>query len=180
MGRMADREFTRFYNKQHNSLTKYLCKYINNYCDVEELVQETFLIFFDKWGDNYQDNITPNTLLFKIAKDLLKDYWKSSLRSEKVLDFNSRILQNVIKDVSVNIENDYIKNEENLTDIVNEELEHLPALYKDILKKYYYEGMTQEEIADSVLKWQPNISLAITDGERMLKIRLKKRGVKND
>ena len=178
MGRMDDREFTKFYKKSHRQLLNYVLKQVNRYEDAEDIVQTVFMNFLSFYDD--QANIEKRTYLFTLVNNELKDYWKSSLRSEKVLDFNSRILQNVIKDPSVNIENDFIKDEEALTDIVNEELEHLPALYKDILKKYYYEGMTQEEIADSVLKWQPNISLAITDGERMLKIRLKKRGVKND
>jgi len=178
MGRMDDREFTKFYKKSHRQLLNYVLKQVNRYEDAEDIVQTVFMNFLSFYDD--QANIEKRTYLFTLVNNELKDYWKSSLRSEKVLDFNSRILQNVIKDVSVNIENDYIKNEENLTDIVNEELEHLPALYKDILKKYYYEGMTQEEIADSVFKWRPNITVAISDGERMLKIRLKKRGVKND
>ena len=178
MGRMDDREFTKFYKKSHRQLLNYVLKQVNRYEDAEDIVQTVFMNFLASYDD--QANIEKRTYLFTLVNNELKDYWKSSLRSEKVLDFNSRILQNVIKDVSVNIENDYIKNEENLTDIVNEELEHLPALYKDILKKYYYEGMTQEEIADSVFKWRPNITVAISDGERMLKIRLKKRGVKND
>jgi len=178
MGRMDDREFTKFYKKSHRQLLNYVLKQVNRYEDAEDIVQTVFMNFLSFYDD--QANIEKRTYLFTLVNNELKDYWKSSLRSEKVLDFNSRILQNVIKDPSVNIEDDFIKDEEALTDIVNEELEHLPALYKDILKKYYYEGMTQEEIADSVFKWRPNITVAISDGERMLKIRLKKRGVKND
>ena len=171
---MDDREFTKFYKKSHRQLLNYVLKQVNRYEDAEDIVQTVFMNFLAFYDD--QANIEKRTYLFTLVNNELKDYWKSSLRSEKVLDFNSRILQNVIKDVSVNIENDYIKNEENLTDIVNEELEHLPALYRDILKKYYYEGKTQEEIANECS--QQWVSESLLKGRKALKVRLKKRGIK--
>ena len=176
MGRMDDREFTKFYKKSHRQLLNYVLKQVNRYEDAEDIVQTVFMNFLAFYDD--QANIEKRTYLFTLVNNELKDYWKSSLRSEKVLDFNSRILQNVIKDPSVNIENDYIKDEEALTDIVNEELEHLPALYRDALKQHYYEGRTHEEIADDCSRrW---VTYIIDNGRRLLKIRLKKRGVKND
>ena len=176
MGRMDDREFTKFYKKSHRQLLNYVLKQVNRYEDAEDIVQTVFMNFLSFYDD--QANIEKRTYLFTLVNNELKDYWKSSLRSEKVLDFNSRILQNVIKDPSVNIENDYIKDEEALTDIVNEELEHLPALYRDALKQHYYEGRTHEEIAeDCSRRW---VTYIIDNGRRLLKIRLKKRGVKND
>ena len=171
---MDDREFTKFYKKSHRQLLNYVLKQVNRYEDAEDIVQTVFMNFLSFYDD--QANIEKRTYLFTLVNNELKDYWKSSLRSEKVLDFNSRILQNVIKDPSVNIENDYIKDEEALTDIVNEELEHLPALYRDILKKYYYEGKTQEEIANECS--QQWVSESLLKGRKALKVRLKKRGIK--
>ena len=165
-----------FYKKSRRQLLNYVLKQVNRYEDAEDIVQTVFMNFLSFYDD--QANIEKRTYLFTLVNNELKDYWKSSLRSEKVLDFNSRILQNVIKDPSVNIEDDFIKDEEALTDIVNEELEHLPALYRDALKQHYYEGRTHEEIADDCSRrW---VTYIIDNGRRLLKIRLKKRGVKND
>jgi RNA polymerase sigma-70 factor (ECF subfamily) len=147
---------------------------VGSITDSEEVVQEAFVQFFSNYDD--QANIQAFTLLYKICKDCIKKFWRDPARREKILDFNSRMMQNVIKDTSVNIEEEFIKNEEALSEIVNEELEHLPALYRDILKKYYYEDMTHEEIAeDCSRQW---ITFAIDHGRRLLKVRLKKRGVK--
>jgi RNA polymerase sigma-70 factor (ECF subfamily) len=173
---MDEKEFTAFYKANYKSLVSYVYSKTRNADDAEEIVQEAFSQFLNSYDSDFLNDRF--TFLYKVCGDCMKKFWRSPIRSEKVLDFNSRLLQTLVQDLSVDVEDEFIRKEEELTGIINEELELIPHLYRDIIKLYYYEDKTQDEIAEIIAKWQPNISLAIEDGKKMLKVRLKKRGIK--
>jgi RNA polymerase sigma factor (sigma-70 family) len=177
--KMGEREFEGFYKKKYKSLVKYVYGKVKNYDDAEEIVSEAFCQFIEEWGPKYY-TISPQTLLQQICKRQLIDFWRNSARTEKTLDFNNKFIQNIVYDKAIDIEKSYFDEEDALNLIIQEELECLPPLYRDIMKMYYFEGKTQDEIAQNMTSWQPNICNAIEYGNKMLKVRLKKRGIHHE
>lgn len=174
MGRMDEREFTAFYKANYKSLVGYVYGKTRNADDAEEIVQEAFSQFLGSYNSDFK--IEEFNYLLTVCNNALKNFWKSSVRTEKVLDFNSRLLQTLVQDLSVDVEDEFIRKEEELTNIINDELNELPALYRDILIKYYYDGKSQDEIAQEFS--QQWVSELLYKGRRRLKIRLTKRGIK--
>lgn len=172
--KISDKEFNGFYQANYKRMVNHLVKKVANHEDAEDITQEAFCRFYETYEPGYVD---PITYLYSLIKNLMKDYYKTSTKALTVVDIDSETVRHIAKDIRINIERDYINRESELILILDEEINQLPALYRDIIISYYYSNKTQEEIANKCNLWQERISIMLSEGRRLLKHRLSKRGI---
>lgn len=109
--------------------------------DVEDLVQETFMRFFAKYGTDERAESENRRILYTIAKNVWREWVRSSIRNQTV-EFDD------LRDIPENTQ-DF--EEETAPEIDKEKLlkalERLNQTLKNVLTLRFIENMTRKEIA---------------------------------
>ena len=101
-----------------------------------DLLQETFLRIHEKL-DTVQDSQRLESWVFQIARNLIADYYRSKGRSETDLDTGHRATSPVLKNLN-----------EEVLGWIPFVVENLPEIYRETVRLYELEGVSQQEIAD--------------------------------
>ena len=141
----TDQAFNVVYSKYSSQLYGYCVYKSNSIEEAEELLQDTWLRFYNAIinGKN-TDKILP--LLFSIARNISIDKFRSK-QSKKQIEINyldSNILEQLADPFNLQEEFD----REELSNLIKLSINYLDDIYKDAIGLYWFGSLTYAEIAE--------------------------------
>lgn len=161
--------------EKYNKLVYKICyDMLGSSLDAQDTTQEVYLslyINFERYGNLSENDI--KNIICKIALNKCKDILKSKARKLQNLTSDDQIaLENYESDNDIE-EEIYLKDRANyLSKIINE----LKEPYNDVLRKYYLEELSLEEIAKLRNTSKAIIKMQIHRGKNLLKEKIEKDG----
>ena len=161
--------------EKYNKLVYKICyDMLGSSLDAQDTTQEVYLslyINFERYGNLSENDI--KNIICKIALNKCKDILKSKARKLQNLTSDDQIaLENYESDNDIE-EEIYLKDSTNyLSKIINE----LKEPYNDVLRKYYLEELSLEEIAKLRNTSKATIKMQIHRGKNLLKEKIEKDG----
>ncbi len=132
--------FELVFNEYYGLLKSYARKFLDEEADAEEVVQETFIKFWEKC-----ETLDP---LSSIKNYLYRSIHNSCLNYIKHQKVKDAYKQYVIEFMEEGIEEQYLEEEEKTTlEKVLTEIDHLPPKCQEIFKLSRFEGLKYYEIA---------------------------------
>ena len=168
MSHLTDEQFEIIYNKYYSMLLNIANKYVRNYPDSEDIVQEVFIKL-------YKNNKT-------FEEDEMIKYYLIRL----TINYSLNVIKHEKKQL---IDNEYINN---LPDTSNSEERNenkeeiynciclLKDNYKTIIILYYYEKYSLKQISNILKISESNASTRLNRAREKLKKIIKERKYKND
>lgn len=151
-------EWIRTYEKD---LLRLCCMYLRDVTLAEDAVQETFLKAYRHLPSFHGDS-SPKTWLVRIAinvcKDIRRRTWFRVSRESVALD----TLCIAAPEGSYEVRSELVA-----------EIMRLPAMYKEVILLYYYEGFNQTEIAEALHVSVSTVHRRLEKAYSLLKIELK-------
>lgn len=161
--------------EKYNKLVYKICyDMLGSSLDAQDTTQEVYLslyINFERYGNLSENDI--KNIICKIALNKCKDILKSKARKLQNLTSDDQIaLENYESDNDIE-EEIYLKDRANyLSKIINE----LKEPYNDVLRKYYLEELSLEEMAKLRNTSKATIKMQIHRGKNLLKEKIEKDG----
>ncbi len=161
--------------EKYNKLVYKICyDMLGSSLDAQDTTQEVYLslyINFERYGNLSENDI--KNIICKIALNKCKDILKSKARKLQNLTSDDQIaLENYESDNDIE-EEICLKDRANyLSKIINE----LKEPYNDVLRKYYLEELSLEEIAKLRNTSKATIKMQIHRGKNLLKEKIEKDG----
>ncbi len=161
--------------EKYNKLVYKICyDMLGSSLDAQDTTQEVYLslyINFERYGNLSENDI--KNIICKIALNKCKDILKSKARKLQNLTSDDQIaLENYESDNDIE-EEIYLKDRTNyLSKIINE----LKEPYNNVLRKYYLEELSLEEIAKLRNTSKATIKMQIHRGKNLLKEKIEKDG----
>lgn len=161
--------------EKYNKLVYKICyDMLGSSLDAQDTTQEVYLslyINFERYGNLSENDI--KNIICKIALNKCKDILKSKARKLQNLTSDDQIaLENYESDNDIE-EEIYLKDRANyLSKIINE----LKEPYNDVLRKYYLEELSLEEIAKLRNTSKATIKMQIHRGKNILKEKIEEDG----
>lgn len=161
--------------EKYNKLVYKICyDMLGSSLDAQDTTQEVYLslyINFERYGNLSENDI--KNIICKIALNKCKDILKSKARKLQNLTSDDQIaLENYESDNDIE-EEIYLKDRANyLSKIISE----LKEPYNDVLRKYYLEELSLEEIAKLRNTSKATIKMQIHRGKNLLKEKIEKDG----
>ena len=161
--------------EKYNKLVYKICyDMLGSSLDAQDTTQEVYLslyINFERYGNLSENDI--KNIICKIALNKCKDILKSKARKLQNLTSDDQIaLENYESDNDIE-EEIYLKDRTNyLSKIINE----LKEPYNDVLRKYYLEELSLEEIAKLRNTSKATIKMQIHRGKNLLKEKIEEDG----
>lgn len=161
--------------EKYNKLVYKICyDMLGSSLDAQDTTQEVYLslyINFERYGNLSENDI--KNIICKIALNKCKDILKSKARKLQNLTSDDQIaLENYESDNDIE-EEIYLKDRTNyLSKIINE----LKEPYNDVLRKYYLEELSLEEIAKLRNTSKATIKMQIHRGKNILKEKIEEDG----
>ncbi|AST94247.1 hypothetical protein BC6307_06385 [Sutcliffiella cohnii] len=150
-----------------SSLLKLTYSYVKNWSTAEDIVQETFINFSQKYNQ-YRGESSLKTWLFQIAVNKSKDFLKSPKNKLSHLGISMVNLYSKEK----NADEKLIEMDE--YQIIAKCLFKLPIKYREVLTLFYYEDLTIAEISRILSINESNVRTRLSRGrEKFKKIYLK-------
>jgi len=168
---MRKRKFVKFYNQYAPRIYRFVYLKVNSPQDSEDLTSEAFFKFWQDLTNKKEkkekiDN--HRALLYKIANNLVIDFYRKKSRSEISLDPEDAVLAK-IKDkndlnVKLALDSDMIE--------VKKSLNQLKPNYQNIIIWHYLDDFSAKEIAQILEKPENNIRVLIHRALKALKKKL--------
>jgi len=137
--------FDEIYKRCHRYITFVCSKFCDNKEDIEEIVQDTFVIAFRKASEIKADTLLP--YLRKIAtNECFRKRKKNTRHREHVVNENSEALESYADADTDFSPEEYLQKKENQLELA-QALEQLPKKQREIVYLYYYIEMPMEDIA---------------------------------
>ncbi|UOQ84926.1 RNA polymerase sigma factor [Gracilibacillus salinarum] len=144
------------------SLLKLVYSYVKNWATAEDIVQETFITYSQKFYQ-FKGNSSLKTWLYKIAINKSKDYLKSPKNKWKYLNLTKLKLSSHLKNPDEELE----KNTESY--VVAKCLYKIDIKYREVLNLYYYEDLAIKEIAYLLSIGESNVKTRLNRGRKKFK-----------
>jgi RNA polymerase sigma-70 factor, ECF subfamily len=164
---MKKRQFVRFYDKYVPRIYRFVYLKVNSPQDSEDLTSEVFFKFWRNLSENNSKIDNPRALLYKIANNLVIDFYRKKSRTDLVLDPEDSVLTEIKDKTDLNekLSRDF--------DIirVKKAIHRLKGEYQNIIIWHYLDDFSAKEIAQILEKPEGTIRVKI---HRCLK-ELKKR-----
>ncbi len=133
--------FDQLFSKYNKKLYYFAKGYLNSKEDAEGLVQEVFLIVWEKRKE-LKEHFSFNAYLFTITFNAIRKSFRKKARERKYLNKFLIDFDEKHDDTSMEIEYN------NFQELANKAIEKLPQKRKQIYRLSRHEGLTSEEIAD--------------------------------
>lgn len=165
---MRKRQFVKFYDQQAPKIYRFVYLKVSSPQDSEDLTSEAFLKFWQDLADKKEkkekiDN--HRALLYKIANNLVIDFYRKKSRTEVSLDPEDSILAKIEDKANlskkVNLDADMIKIRKALSNLKNE--------HQDIIIWHYLDDFSVKEIAQIVEKPEGTVRVQIHRALKELK-----------
>ena len=165
---MKKRQFVKFYDQQAPKIYRFVYLKVNSPQDSEDLTSEAFLKFWQDLANKKErrekiDN--HRALLYKIANNLVIDFYRKKSRTELSLDPEDTVLAQISDKTDLNKElilsSDVIE--------VRKALNSLKEEYQNIIIWRYLDDFSPKEIAQIMEKPEGNIRVLIHRALKALK-----------
>jgi len=137
-----DKTFSWFFRTHSKEIRNFLSHKIENHDDKEEIVQTTFIAFFEALRD-YEGRSSLKTFLFSICRHKLIDYYRT--KKTKALSFST--VPHVETILSTFLEPEHEYNEAVTKKKIQHAFAHILPLYREILLSKYSDGLGVSDIA---------------------------------
>ena len=151
-------EFNRIFKLYHKDIFRLIYSFTLNKEDAKDILQETFLKFYQNINKISKDETEIKKWLIRVASNKCKDNFKSFWK------------RNVVKTDIIN-EKIAITNKEELIDLLN----NLKSHYRIPLYLYYYEEYKIEEISQILNKKISTIKMRLLRAKKILKEELEEK-----
>lgn len=147
--------------KHGTPLLKLVYSYVKNWTTAEDIVQETFITFSQKYHQ-FQGKSSLKTWLFQIAINKSKDF----LRSPKNKLFQLT-LSISLSSKDKNLDEGLIENDE--SQLISKCLFKLHLKYREVLNLFYYEDLSIKEISNVLSISESNVKTRLVRGRENFK-----------
>jgi len=162
------RQFIKFYDKNAPRIYRFVYLKVNSPQDSEDLTSEAFFKFWENLDNKKKKIDNPKALLYKIANNLVIDFYRKKSRSEITIDPEDAILAKIKDKTDLNaklvLDSDIIK--------VKKALNQLKGNYQNIIIWRYLDDFSVKEIAQIMEKPENNIRVLIHRALKVLKSKL--------
>lgn len=139
--------FDEVYQAHHGKIERYVRKKVQNYSDVEDIVQQTFLALFRKKDDLQKKGV--KAYLYAVAKYRTADYYRKKTRGRR----NEKQLENIEKQLEGRFTVGQFSRREVTCIYEKEELAQkiktlLPEKYWQVFLPRVFEGCRYQEISE--------------------------------
>lgn len=140
---VSGEEFKRLTYPHMKLLYNVALKYCGNVFDAEDIVQETYLMAFNKFQQLREKSKCKPWLLIILRNNFLKNYHKKkSLQRFSDTDYIDFLKNSIAHDSAENV---LVKT--SLKKTIQQAIDQLPIKYKEVLLLYYMNEMLYKEIA---------------------------------
>jgi len=133
--------FDQLFSKYSKKLYYFANGYLDSKEDAEGLVQEVFLIVWEKRKE-LKEHLSFNAFLYTVTFNAIRKYFRKKSREKKYLDKYLEDFDENHNETVTDIEYN------NLCELANKSIEKLPEKRKMIFRLSRHEGLTSEEIAN--------------------------------
>ena len=164
-----DEGLTLIIKEYKDGLILYLNGYVNNIYVAEEIMEETFFKLAVK-KPKFSEKSSFKTWLYTIGRNVAIDYIR---HNSKFSMYSIEDMENYLKD-ETDLESIYIKNERKM--MVHKAMSKLKPEYRQVLWLCFFEGFSNEEIAQIMGKTKRQVENLVYRSKQSLKILLDKEG----
>jgi RNA polymerase sigma-70 factor (ECF subfamily) len=154
---MKKREFIKFYDQYAPRIYRFICLKVNSPQDSEDLTSEAFFKFWQNLANKKEIIDNPRALLYRIANNLVIDYYRKKSRTELISDLKDTILAKIEDKTDLNSEISLGSD----IDKVKKALSQLKGEYQNIIIWHYLDDFSAKEIAQIMEKPEGNIRVLI-------------------
>ena len=164
-----DEGLTLIIKEYKDGLILYLNGYVNNIYVAEEIMEETFFKLAVK-KPKFNEKSSFKTWLYTIGRNVAIDYIR---HNSKFSMYSIEDMENYLKD-ETDLESIYIKNERKM--MVHKAMSRLKPEYRQVLWLCFFEGFSNEEIAQIMGKTKRQVENLVYRSKQSLKLLLDKEG----
>ena len=160
--------FAKAYDLYADKIYKFVFSKINSSDIAEEIVQDAFTRFWQFARKDDSDIYNIKSLLYKIARNLIIDYYRAKRPDEIPIDepeFQAELSVTPDNDKSLDLEFDLKQIESSLT--------QLPSVYQDVIIMKFVNDLSHREIAGILDKTESHIRVLIHRALQALREKLK-------
>lgn len=163
---MKKRQFIKFYDQYAPRIYRFIYLKVNSHPDSEDLTSEAFLKFWQNTANKQEKIDNPSALVYRIANNLVTDFYRKKSRSELIVDPTDDIHLNKITD-----QTDLSKKMILKADMakVRKALSQLKGDYQNIIIWHYLDDFSTKEIAQIMEKPESSIRVLVHRALKALK-----------
>lgn len=168
---MKKRHFVKFYNQNAPRIYRFVYLKVNSPQDSEDLTSDAFFRFWQDLSnkkDKKEKIDNPRALLYKIANNLVIDFYRKKSRTEISIDPSDAILAKIEDKTNLNeglsLDSDMVE--------VKKALSQLKDDYQNIIIWHYLDDFSSKEISQILGKPEGNIRVLIHRALKSLKKKL--------
>jgi len=168
---MKKRQFVKFYNQNAPRIYRFVYLKVNSPQDSEDLTSDAFFRFWQDLSnkkDKKEKIDNPRALLYKIANNLVIDFYRKKSRTEISIDPSDAILAKIEDKTNLNeglsLDSDMVE--------VKKALSQLKDDYQNIIIWHYLDDFSSKEISQILGKPEGNIRVLIHRALKSLKKKL--------
>ena len=155
---MKKREFVKLYDRYAPRIYRFTYLKVNSPQDSEDLTSETFFKFWQNLANKDEKIDNPRALLYRIANNLVTDFYRKKSRTELILDPEEDNVLAKIPDKTdlnkrINLNSDMIK--------VKKALSQIKGEYQNIIIWRYLDDFSAKEISQIMEKPEGTIRVLI-------------------
>jgi len=169
---MRKRQFVKFYNQNAPRIYRFVYLKVNSPQDSEDLTSDAFFKFWQDLSnkkDKKEKIDNPRALLFKIANNLVIDFYRKKSRTEISIDPDDAILARIEDKTDLNkgfsLDSDIVE--------VKKALSQLKDDYQNIIIWHYLDDFSAKEISQILGKPENNIRVLIHRALKSLKSKVR-------
>jgi len=152
------REFVKLYDRYAPRIYRFTYLKVNSPQDSEDLTSETFFKFWQNLANKDEKIDNPRALLYRIANNLVTDFYRKKSRTELILDPEEDNVLAKIPDKTdlnkrINLNSDMIK--------VKKALSQIKGEYQNIIIWRYLDDFSAKEISQIMEKPEGTIRVLI-------------------
>jgi len=152
------REFVKLYDQYAPRIYRFTYLKVNSPQDSEDLTSETFFKFWQNLANKDEKIDNPRALLYRIANNLVTDFYRKKSRTELILDPEEDNVLAKIPDKTdlnkrINLNSDMIK--------VKKALSQIKGEYQNIIIWRYLDDFSAKEISQIMEKPEGTIRVLI-------------------
>ncbi len=165
---MKKKEFVKLYDEYAPRIYRFVCLKVNSSQDSEDLTSEAFFKFWRNFGDKSKNIDNPRALLYRIANNLVTDFYRKKARTEVVSDPEDSLLAEIRDKTDLNERISLASD----VDQVKKALEQLKGDYQNIIIWHYLDDFSAKEIAQIMEKPESSVRVLIHRALNALKKKL--------
>lgn len=159
----SEQAFGRLYVRYHKPLLSFLQKIVQSGHDAEDLAHEVFLrLWSQRAGIDPERNV--GSWIFVTARRVAVDRYRNK---SKEREFSDGAVKRGVEAFDLSPEEMLEQTETKL--LIDIAIEQMPARQRDIFSLHYYQGLTQEQIADRLKISKENVRKQIYNSKSQLR-----------